>query len=156
MKLTLHNQLWLCSIIEIVRHTYARCCDTWHYYSLIRKRNAHHLWTDYLSFSKIHEFLILMEHLKFHSFYHRYVQIILFLSDKNLIQNVLDCYIVGAKNGEIVQWIVIVSLAAKAKLLLPRVKQMFCFFHFVAIEANITASLNGTFFIFLSKVFYHH
>ena len=72
----------------------------------------------YMSFSKIHEFSILMEHLKFHSFYHRYVQIILFLSDKNLIQNVLDCWIVGAKNGEIVQWIVIVWLAAKAKLLL--------------------------------------
>ena len=128
MKLTLHNQLWLCSIIEIVRHTYARCCDTWHYYSLIRKRNAHHLWTDYLSFSKIHEFLILMEHLKFHSFYHRYVQIILFLSDKNLIQNVLDCCIEGgSKNGKIVQLIMIVWLAARAKLLLVGLNKCFFF-----------------------------
>ena len=108
----------------------------------------------YMSFSKIHEFLILMEHLKFHSFYHRYVQIILFLSDKNLIQNVLDCYIVEGKNGEIVQWIMIVWLAAKANLLLGLNKCFF--FHFAAIEANITASLNDTFFIFFSNEYYHH
>ena len=144
----MHNQLWLCSIIEIVRHTYARCCDTWHYYSLIRKRNAHHpflyYWTDYISFSKIHEFL------NFNG------TIILFLSDKNLIQNVLDCYIVGGKNGEIVQWIMIVWLAARAKLLLGLNKCVFFSFRSHWNKHLLLLRMALFSYFFPMSTYYHH